>query len=103
MGVVQLPSKEDYWKGGTIWPSHTPCQQMKEYHFHQISRHIHLPPITQGDLFGNEVNEEDPPIDAQWYTKAAPFIDQANRISQKLCKFPGFCVSVDEMMRLFKG
>ena len=26
MGVVQLPSKEDYWKGGTIWPSHTPCQ-----------------------------------------------------------------------------
>ena len=38
MGVVQLPSKEDYWKGGTIWPSHTPCQQMKEYLFHQIWR-----------------------------------------------------------------
>ena len=26
MGVVQLPSKEDYWKVGTVWPSHTPCQ-----------------------------------------------------------------------------
>ena len=64
MGVVQLPSKEDYWKGGTIWPLHTPCQQMKEYHFHQIWRHIHLTPITQGDLFGDEVNEENPPIDA---------------------------------------
>ena len=25
-GVVELPSKEDYWKGGTIWPLHTPCQ-----------------------------------------------------------------------------
>ena len=103
MGVVQVPSKEDYWKGGTIWPSHTPCQRMKEYCFHQIWRHIHLTPITQGDLFGDEVDEENPPIDARWYAKAAPFIDQANRISQKLCKFPGFCVSVDEMMRLLKG
>ena len=26
MGVVQLNSKEDCWKGGTIWPSHIPCQ-----------------------------------------------------------------------------
>ena len=76
---------------------------MKEYCLHQIWRHIHLTPIRQGDFFGNEVDEEDPPIDARWYAKAAPFIDQANRISQKLCKFPGFCVSVDEMMRLFKG
>ena len=25
MGVVHLPSKEDYWRGGTIWPLHTPC------------------------------------------------------------------------------
>ena len=59
--------------------------------------------ITQGDLFGNEVDEENLPIDARWYARVAPFIDRANRISQKLCKFPGFCVSVDEMMRLFKG
>ena len=27
-------------------------------------RHIHLTPITQGDLFGAEVDEENPPIDA---------------------------------------
>ena len=54
---------------------------MKEYHFHQIWRHIHLTPITQIDLFGDEVDEENAPIDAQWYAKAALFIDQANRIS----------------------
>ena len=62
-----------------------------------------MTPITQGDLFGDEVDEENAPIDAQWYAKVALLIDQANRISQKLCKYPGFCVSVDEMTRLFKG
>jgi hypothetical protein len=42
-------------------------------------------------------------VDGRWYAKAAPLIDHVNKISRTLCKHPGFAVSIDEMMKKFKG
>ena len=43
------------------------------------------------------------PPDERWFAKAAPIIDLVNETSKKVCKFPAFCVSIDEQMKKFKG
>ena len=43
------------------------------------------------------------PQDERWFAKAAPIIDLVNKTSKKVCKFPAFCVSIDEQMKKFKG
>ena len=43
------------------------------------------------------------PSDKRWFAKAAPIIDLVNKTSKKVCKFPAFCVSIDEQMKKFKG
>jgi Transposase IS4 len=35
--------------------------------------------------------------------KAAPFVAHVNKVSKRLCHHPGFALSIDEMMHLFKG
>ena len=41
-------------------------------------------------------------IDARWYAKASLLIDNINRLG-RLCRWPGFALSVDETMKKFKG
>ena len=38
-----------------------------------------------------------------WYQKVKIFLDHVNKISQKCCKHPSFALSINEMMKLFKG
>ena len=38
-----------------------------------------------------------------WYQRAKLFLDQVNKFSRTYCKHPGFALSIDEMMKLFKG
>lgn len=41
--------------------------------------------------------------DDVWYLKAKMLVDHVNSISKRLCERPGFCCSIDEMMKMFKG
>ena len=54
---------------------------------------------------GEDMDDDDgsQPQDERWFAKAAPIIDLVNKISKKVCKFPAFCVSIDEQMKKFKG
>ena len=38
-----------------------------------------------------------------WFMKSKCSIDHVNEFSRKYCVHPGFAVSIDEMMKLFKG
>ena len=44
MGLVKLPNKRDYWRGGgdDLWPSNIPCLSMTRSRFEYIWRNIHL-------------------------------------------------------------
>ena len=49
----------------------------------------------------NDNNQDDNQPNKHWYDKAAPFIDQVNLASTKVCRFPSFSLSIDKMS--FKG
>jgi hypothetical protein len=58
------------------------------------------------DLYYEEEEEEEEEEEAPSPTRYASiqgFIDHVNNTSQKLCKHPGWKVSIDEMLRKFKG
>ena len=38
-----------------------------------------------------------------WYGKAEMLINQINKLSKKLYCWPRYAVSIDEMMKVFKG
>ena len=38
-----------------------------------------------------------------WYQKVKKFLDHINKISKKCCTHPGFALSINKMMKLFKG
>ena len=38
-----------------------------------------------------------------WFIKSKFFIDRVNKFSREYCVHPGFVVSIEEMMKLFKG
>ena len=38
-----------------------------------------------------------------WFIKSKFFIDHVNKISSRYCVHPSFAVSIDKMMKLFKG
>lgn len=53
-----------------------------------------------------EHDEEIEPVSPEqqpWYSKVKPLLDHVNQLSKRLCRHPGFALSVDEMMRKFKG
>ena len=54
---------------------------------------------------GEDMDDDDgsQPQDEMWFAKAAPIIDLVNETSKMVCKFPAFCVSIDEQMKKFKG
>ena len=47
-------------------------------------------------------HDDDRGIDL-WYQKVKIFLDHVNEFSQSTCKNPGFALSIDEMIELFKG
>ena len=52
------------------------------------------------------INEEDDDFEAKqekWYAKAKFMLDWVNKFSRTHCVHPGFAISIDEMMKLFKG
>jgi hypothetical protein len=113
MDVVTLPAKKDYWRGEGMWPTHKPFSYMSERRFHQIWMNIHLvkPENNENDEEPNGETEIDDsfrdddvePVDERWYAKAAPRIDHVNKTSQQITKWLGDTLSIDEMMKLFKG
>ena len=59
-----------------------------------------------GSVDDETINEEDDDDEAEqekWYWKAKFMLDWVNRFSQTHCVHPGFAISIDEMMKLFKG
>ncbi len=62
-------------------------------------------PLTS--LFQEEEEEEQPPPppteDKVWYHKVEEFVNWINKVSQRLCRHPGSTLSIDEMMKRFKG
>ena len=114
MGVVQLPAKTDYWNSNGMWPTHKVLSRMSYKRFQVIWRNIYLVKPGQGDDDGDETDSNDEgedtedddiseSVDERWFAKAAPIIDLVNETSKKVCKFPAFCVSIDEQMKKFKG
>ena len=91
-----MPSKEDYWETGGGYPTHHVCQAMPYWRFLQIWKNIHLVPFKtedeeepEGEVDpDNEESEDVQPIDDRWYAKSALFIDNVNKVSQQLCKWP---------------
>jgi hypothetical protein len=131
MGLVRLPAKEDYWKEDPgIWPIHPPCAALSFRRFKYIWRVIHLtqreemldvedPMLDMEeqmevemedddageaiDLGGVNDCDEEREVDDRWYAKAAPIIEHFLEITKKVCVYPGTKLSIDEMMKLFKG
>ena len=114
MGVVRLPAKTDYWNSNGMWPTHKILSRMSYKCFQVIWRNIYLVKLGEGDDDGDKTDSDDEgedmedddssqPPDERWFAKAAPIIDLVNETSKKVCKFPAFCVSIDEQMKKFKG
>ena len=51
----------------------------------------------------NKEDDDDKAEQEKWYYKAKFMLDWVNRFSQTHCIHPGFDISIDEMMKLFKG
>ena len=107
MGVVRLPAKEDHWASDGLWPKSTATAHMSHFRFKTIWKYIHLTPPQGGEDGESDDEDEDgngdPQPDDRWYAKAATLFDLLNRLSKKYCKFPGFALAIDEMMKRFKG
>jgi hypothetical protein len=141
MGVVRLPSKQDYFPGNRSdeLPAHHAIL-LNKTRFEYLLRWFHssylsrgadettgvteaeeeffeeapeeggkdmmefADVVTDGDDNGDDEDEDEeeapPPT---WYALVQGFIDYVNNVSQKLCRHPGWKVSIDEMLRKFKG
>ena len=51
----------------------------------------------------NEQDVDDKVEQENWYYKAKFMLDWVNTFSQRYCVHSGFAISIDEMMKLFKG
>jgi hypothetical protein len=133
MGVVRLPAKQDYFPGNRsyVLPAHhatllnkTPFEYLW-WCFHTSYSSGGAPDETTGvaeeeeEFFEEEPQEEEDGIEfagddvdvkeeedtppPTWYASIQGLIDHVNNASQKLCKHPGWKVSIDEMFRKFKG
>ena len=96
-----------------MWPTHKVLSRMSYKHFQVIWHNIYLVKPDEGDDDGDETDSDDKgedmedddssqPPDERWFEKAAPIIDLVNETSKKVCKFPAFCVSIDEQMKKLK-
>ena len=51
----------------------------------------------------NEEDDDDKAKQEKWYYKEKFILDWVNKFSRTHCVRPGFAISIDEMMKLFKG
>ena len=51
----------------------------------------------------NEVDDDDEVEQERWYYKAKFMLDWVNKFPQTHCVHSGFAISINEMMKLFKG
>jgi len=132
MGLVRLPNRRDYWRQDDLWPLHQPALTITRARFEYIWRNLHLVG-GQGSLdeevdldeeaeMDMEAMEQLEPEDFQtedvleqpeedmvetkdtrWYNKCAVFLDHVATTSRKICIKPGSRMSIDEMMKRFKG
>jgi hypothetical protein len=60
-----------------------------------------------GDSFSGDDESDDEQQPTQppptWYFSIQDFVEHVNKVSQKLCKHPSWRISIDEMLRKFKG
>jgi len=128
MGIVQLPSKTDYWRTpDEFWQPQTVCQKMSRNRFNYVFRYIHLSAADdetveedvaieeeEQDDDDNEkiveeeeeemIDEDDEAADLpEWLSKVKLLVNHTNSVSKLHCKHPGVYLSIDEMMKLFKG
>ena len=114
MGIIRLPAKTDCWKSDGMWTTHKAVNHMSYKHFQVIWCYIYLVKTdgadddgdnTDSSNKGEDMDDDDglKPQDKKWFAKAAPIIDLVNETSKKVCKFPAFCVLIDEQMRKLKG
>lgn len=113
MGIVRLPDKRDYWSTRKLMPSHDVCQahHMSRTKFLYLYKNFHLigpehdeeeeEEGNSGDDY--DVDDEDGILADSWYKKVEPFLRHVVNVSQKICKHPSSCLSIDEMMAKFKG
>src|SRR5210317_2027807 len=84
---------------------------MRRNQFCYIWSNIHLVAFEEAKPESDEEegDEDDPHGLASqeetevWYHKAKPVLDHVESVSQKFCIHPGFCISIDEQMKKFKG
>ena len=53
--------------------------------------------------YNTDCNDNDGRDVDLWYQRAKLFLDQVNKFIRMYCKHPGFALSIDEIMKLFKG
>jgi hypothetical protein len=131
MGVIRLPSKEDYFESTDdeeFWPKHPAIKlsfSMFRYMWRNFHMTYHRDHSNEGDIDRDEdINEDfeeddDAPVEEDdapeaqlagidpatqpWFHKVREFMDHVNNVSKKCCKDPGFALSIDKMMKRFKG
>lgn len=55
------------------------------------------------EVMQGRIRRDVPEVGQLWYKPIEGFIDHVNETSKKLCHHPGWTLSIDEMMKLFKG
>ena len=97
-----------------MWLTHKAIGHMSFKRFQVTWCNIYLLKPDGGDNDGDEPDRSDEgedmenddgsqPQPERWFAKAAAIINLVNETSKKACKFPAFCVSIDEQMKKFKG
>ena len=123
------PYKQDYWSSDhRFWPLHPVVQSMTQDCYKYVWKNISFVKVEELDeereidkesdsdkySDGKEEEEEDKEEEeeeptartvdeASWYNKVAPLMDKVLQVSRALCKHPGTKLSINEMMKLFKG
>jgi hypothetical protein len=130
MGVVVLPAKTDYFVGPDhpILPIHHAIKlSLKRFEYMWRNFHTSYKAGNNGeDIMDDNVEDdvddsdltdtvEHPPLEAgededtipvdlpQWVDTVSDFMSHVNKVSKTLCKHPSWNVSIDEMMKKFKG
>jgi hypothetical protein len=57
-------------------------------------------PIDEEEVSSGSAADATPP---SWFGPVEAFVEHINNVSQKLCKHPGKTLSLDEMLKKFKG
>ena len=58
-------------------------------------------PLPEDEEEDNDDEEEEEDLD--WYEKAKLLLEHVNELSKEMCLYPGTLLSIDKMMKLFKG